>query len=181
MPAANKKWTLFSLVPMKIAMNRPGMYPNEFNLDESDGTIPTSCLVKEGWYENLGMDHIRYNTPISAKDIARSLVKDYKASQIWNKSDASAPLWTLAGDIQVAKIPQDIYEAQYEMCRKWLARYIEDADDAYARMKMSGFSATPLQIAAARVLKLSKPWALELNWVAPEIAKAGNLKKAMAA
>ena len=157
------KATVVSFVPWEIRETKPGIVPDEFKLQKSDGKVP-AVLVIENAVSNVYIDADRgtFPVPVTVETLGRSITEDASKAHLEIDTDAKPALFWVEGahtpQEVLQKFPKECEEAK-RMQNRWFMRLIKSADDSWARFhqhKMIG----DLQRLAAGILGLQKEWAI---------------------
>lgn len=163
------KCTVASLVPWPLTFNKPGLAHDEYKIDAAKGDGGIAILhVDNTKTPFLIPGHERMKTigmPVVSEEISRSIVEDFFHSQVAVGEDAAPGLFWVPGQFTVTEL-----KAKYaieinhhrERQNRWFANLVRDADAVWMQTRQVKMI-TDLQKRAARALKLTRDWLVEID------------------
>jgi hypothetical protein len=155
--------TVVSFMPMAICEKKPGLIPDEFRLEASDGKTPSILHISEEVECPIyrGGEMAPFRAPIKAEALAKDIVESYNQSQLYYAPDAHPALFWVPGK----RFAQDIlnnFKTDVENARtahnRWCLQLIRLADDDWNKNHRHK-TISDLQRYAARTLGLTnKEW-----------------------
>lgn len=176
--------TVISLCPIEIKSNFPHTIPAYVTMPPGSIDNPSLCVMTDGEVSQyVGLQVNAKNPwityPVSAVDMAKNFVEDFKRSAPWAKPQYHPGVFFVEGKPDsvekldryelrytfdtdfVAKFPEQFKEAkdkQYE----WFKVLCGEADRSFAK-RSNHAEITNVQRYAAKVLNLDRPWAKEIK------------------
>lgn len=160
--------TIFSLVPQAIRLRTNSFNPGFYEIEKSDGWVPSSLVIKPGHFFVQTTVGSSYAVPVDPKKIAEGLVSDWHSGSYFPHSH-EAGLWIMAGEVSADDIPQSMYEQRFAENVEWMKDCIRHADDEYLKRNESPNAVTPLARACARALDLDRAWLSAGNVSTPSL------------
>ena len=160
--------TVVSIVPYPIRETKPGLIPNLYEIEASNGIDPHVLHVAHAQHY-VYIDDTRPQLLVrdSPDEVAKSIVYDYKSSQLAREDGIEPGIFWVIGKHSVEEIKKnfskELADARISQ-QRWLLALCKIADDDWQRyQKHTVISDT--QRTAARILKLR---AYEHPWMAIE-------------
>lgn len=156
------KCTLVSFAPYPIEEKRPSVVPYQYNLDASDGKIP-SILVIENAKTPLPqiLTSNTFSVPIPAEDLANDLIENHIKSQPEYAEDAYPAFFWLPGSLTAKEVLSqhpDTVKLNIQRQINWFTRLVKAADDMWARNKQRRLISDKY-IFGCQKLGLKREWA----------------------
>lgn len=171
------KCTVISIAPFEIRAYKPGIYPGNFYIPQSENNVPSCLIVGESiYYLYVGDSHgdtgtHRENIRMRQKsdEIAKSIVDDELSAQLL-KDRGSPGLFWVYGEYNTAKAQKEliteITQAKVSQLR-WFKELVTLADDDYIKSGKMSRSVSDIQRIAARTLGLEREWIMEISSLPP--------------
>ena len=158
--------TVVSFVPFRISEEKPGVFPGRFVIPPSDGVNPQIIHVgnsKKFLYVNDATGKL--SLPITADEIADSLVNDFCKSQLEYNPDFGPALFWVPGKLTVEEVKEKCkteIKTAIDRQNKWFLSLVKVADDDWERYHMHK-SISDTQRFAAKSLGMERDWLIEVR------------------
>jgi hypothetical protein len=155
--------TVASFVPLLISEMKPGLIPEEYTIQPSDGKTPSILIVPDNVESPLyrGGDMPAFRVPIRAEDLAKDIVESYNTSQLGYEEGTHPALFWVPGKHLAPSIMSD-FKAEVDKAMKahnrWCLKLVRLADDDWFKNRRHK-TISDIQRFAARTLGLTnKEW-----------------------
>jgi len=162
--------TVFSIVPFDIRTTKPGIYPGSFFIPACmDATAPSRLFIPQPSTHLMVIggkkDPIPVPTP--SHELARSIVEDFLAEQMWADEDAHPGITYFHGDVSVSEFistHKQEYDRIKNAQRNWFLRVVEETDNDWNKYHHRRVVSDQAKF-AVEFLKLEKDWMKDENLV----------------
>lgn len=165
------KATVVSILPKYIEEHKVTIEPGEFILKPGSVENPTVLVVgPSSWWRDIDVEQPILEIPVSAVQIADSVVKDYCNGMLGcNMADSMPGLFFVLGEETSASIKTKYKEKIAEVKDKqdrWFGILMRIADSLWARSNGNPLAISDEMRMAAKMLgKEDKPWLLDFEQV----------------
>ena len=153
--------TVVSLLPYAIQEIKPGLVPDIYRIEPSDGKIPSVLHVSNARSFVYIGDGKTFPASHPAEQIAEAIVNDYWSAQLQSSLGARPALFWLPGKLSpseiVAKYGRDIDEAKKRQ-NLWFMNLVKLADDDWAKTHQHRAISDIQRYAAKSLGMINKPW-----------------------
>lgn len=164
--------TIVSLYPLEIHEVIPFVYPSVYHIDASDGRIPKVLVVEDAFSvipNPAGLDYPGIKIPQPAREVASSIVNDFKSASVFADEHAHPAVFWVDGAVtpeQVMKSHQPQIQDALMKQKAWFSKLVKFADDEWNRYRQRR-SISDLYRVAARMLNLDREWLdVDINQIA---------------
>lgn len=158
------KATVVSIYPKGFREVKPTIQPGVFIVQAGSYEKPSTLVVgTSSWWRELDEEQPLLEIPVSAIQIADSVVRDYSNGLIGcNMSDAMPGLFFIPGELTVEKIKES-YKKELDKAaiyqKNWYQELVKMGDILWARSNGNPLSISDDMRLAAQELQLKdKPW-----------------------
>lgn len=132
--------TVASLIPWPLQEYKPGLMPGHYHIAASDTHIPTCIYISNKTIHYVYLDDTRGSLPARdpSDEVARSIVRDYIASQLGVDEGAHPGIFWLPGYVEPLEIVnnfKDLLKENQEAQSKWFLNLCRIADDDWTRYR----------------------------------------------
>ena len=154
--------TVISLLPIEIKERKPGLYPGEYIIPAAKERGDIGLLViQEGIHYVPQLEHPAYRAVTPAREVAKSLVDDFRDGCLGLEEDAEPGLFWVFGEYEKAaakvSLRADIHNASVRQS-KWFVNLVRIADTEWAQHPGNHNVISELMKHAAVHLGLDKEW-----------------------
>ena len=144
-----------SIYPFTVEEYKPGLYPSTYKIKGTkDNKSPTILEVKDAHYYIQTDNNISQKIPVSANDLAKSIVTDFITGCLGISHEAYPGIFIFNNDKDTDKAR----DAQ----NKWFKVLIEKADADWGIAARPG-SINKIQRYAAKALGVEREWTVEAS------------------
>jgi hypothetical protein len=166
------KATVVSIYPKVVDEIKPTLFPGQWKIDAGSYTKPSLLVVgPSSWFRDDGDDTPVLEIPVSAIQIAESIVKDYCNGILEsNMADRMPGLFFIPGEVDLNKLLKE-YKTRLDDAnvrqKNWFAALVRIADSLWARTNGNPIAIGDDMRMAAHELGLEdKPWLKDFHAVA---------------
>jgi hypothetical protein len=156
--------TVFSIVPTPINEFKPGIYPGWFKLVAClDDSKPERLLIDRPSQHamHIGGKKDPVMIPTATYVLAKAVVDDYMATQIWTTPNAKPGLTWIQGNVSVEEFKTK-YKEEYERIKNsqknWFYNVVKQTDIYWVQTKKNIKVVSDIARYAAKFLGLDKEW-----------------------
>jgi len=159
--------TIFSIVPYDIREFKPGIYPGQFNIDKClDENEPSRLFIpypsKHAMMIGGKRDPVMIDTATYV--LARSVVEDFLATQLYTTPDAKPGICWIQGDVSLLEF-KTVYKEEYDQIRqnqkRWFMNVVKETDSEWVKSGKNIKVVSDIARHASKVLKLDKEWTMD--------------------
>ena len=155
------KCTVASLCPYPINAFKPGLNPENYHIEEAGpGEIKLLVVEDSFYFRQIPLQTEQLRMPVSASEIARSIVQDHLQSLIYASPESRPALFWVEGEKTVAEIRKECADQIKEETSKqllWYQTLVAKADDDWQKYRSLN-TITKTQRKAAAALGAKRDW-----------------------
>ena len=158
------KATVVSIYPRDVHEHKRTLTPGEWKIPAGSYEKPTLLVVgPSSWFRDTDENSPILEIPVSAVQIAESIVRDYNIGILESTLGEREPgLFYLPGEVTLVQLMKDFkpaLDAANQRQRRWFQRLVEVADSMWARTNGNPLAIGDDMRLGARILGLvDKPW-----------------------
>jgi len=159
--------TVVSLLPVEIKESKPGLYPGTYVIPPAPARGDFSILVvHDGVHYVPQLERPPYQAVTLAREIAKSLVDDYKEGSLGIDEGAEPGLFFTSGELTKEEVKKELKEKLLDAADKqlhWYIALVKIADIEWAQHVGNHNVISTMMRHAAQALGLEKEWMIDPN------------------